>query len=190
MKSIATIGVVLGLLLLLFMGGCSSYNGFVDSEENVDKAWADVQTQYQRRADLFMNLVETVKGAAANEKDILIGVVDSRTGAANYKDMIAKAQSPADLESVGQKINSQINVIFERYPEIRSTDNFSSLQAQIEGTENRISVARQKFNEVVTSYNKKVRRFPASFFASIFGFAEKAQFEAQAGSDQAPKVSF
>lgn len=190
MRSLTSIGVVLVVLLLLFMGGCSSYNGFVDAEEDVDRAWADVQTQYERRASLIPNLVATVKGASENEKDILIGVTDARTGASAYKELINKAQTPSELQGVGDQINSQISVIFERYPEIRSTNNFSDLQAQLEGTENRIAVERQNFNAVATSYNKRVRRFPGSFFASIFGFEEKAQFEAQAGAEQAPEVNF
>ncbi|MEL7220694.1 MAG: LemA family protein [Bacteroidota bacterium] len=189
MRSITTIGIVLVLLLMLFMGGCSSYNGFVDSEENLDQAWADVQTQYQRRADLISNLAATVKAAAANEKDILIGVTDARTGASNYKELIAKAETPQDLESIGQKVNSQISVIFERYPEIRSTSNFSELQTDLSGTENRIAVARQRFNQQATDYNKKVRRFPGSFFASIFGFSEKAHFESQIGAEDAPDLN-
>ena len=176
MRSLTSIGVVLVVLLLLFMGGCSSYNGFVDAEEDVDRAWADVQTQYERRASLIPNLVATVKGASENEKDILIGVTDARTGASAYKELINKAQTPSELQGVGDQINSQISVIFERYPEIRST--------------NRIAVERQNFNAVATSYNKRVRRFPGSFFASIFGFEEKAQFEAQAGAEQAPEVNF
>ena len=190
MRSLTSIGVVLVVLLLLFMGGCSSYNGFGDAEEDVDRAWADVQTQYERRASLIPNLVATVKGASENEKDILIGVTDARTGASAYKELINKAQTPSELQGVGDQINSQISVIFERYPEIRSTNNFSDLQAQLEGTENRIAVERQNFNAVATSYNKRVRRFPGSFFASIFGFEEKAQFEAQAGAEQAPEVNF
>ncbi|MEL6655846.1 MAG: LemA family protein [Bacteroidota bacterium] len=190
MRSLTTIGIVLGVLFLLFMGGCNNYNNFVDAEENVEEAWANVQDKYERRAALIPNLVATVQGAADNEKDILVGVTEARTGAANFKELIKKANDPSELEGIGQQINSQLGLIFERYPEIRSTNNFLDLQAQLEGTENRISVARQDFNASVTTYNKKVRRFPGSFFASVFGFDEKAQFEAQAGAEQAPKVSF
>ncbi|MEM1216985.1 MAG: LemA family protein [Bacteroidota bacterium] len=189
MKSIVNLAIVVGLLLLLFIGGCNSYNGFVDADENVDQAWSDVQAQYQRRADLIPSLAKTVKAAAENEKEILTGVIDARTGASNFKELINKAKSPQELQGVGEKINSQINVIFERYPEIRSTNNYTTLQDQLEGTENRITVHRQKYNAAATKYNKKVRRFPGTVFASIFGFQERDQFEAQAGSETMPDLN-
>lgn len=195
MKSITTIGVVLVLLLMLFMGGCSSYNGFVDSEENVDQAWSNVQTQYQRRTDLISNLVNTVKGAADFERETLEAVTNARANASSVKVdpsnlSAAKLQEFQAAQSQLSQSLGRLLVTVERYPELKANANFRDLQTQLEGTENRIAVARQNFNEVVTSYNKKVRRFPASFFASIFGFAEKAQFEAQAGAEQAPTVNF
>lgn len=195
MRSITTIGIVLVLLLMLFMGGCSSYNGFVDSEENVDKEWSDVQTQYQRRSDLIKNLVATVKGAADFERETLEAVTNARANATSVK--IDPSNLSAENLQQFQEAQSQLSgslgrllLTVERYPELKANANFRDLQTQLEGTENRIAVARQNFNGVVTDYNKKVRRFPGSMFASIFGFSEKAQFSAQAGSEEAPEVSF
>ncbi len=195
MRNLTTIGVVLGVLLLLFMGGCSSYNGFVDAEENVDQAWANVQTQYQRRSDLITNLVNTVKGAADFERETLEAVTSARAKATSVN--IDPSNLSADALQQFQSAQSQLSqslgrllVTVERYPELKANANFRDLQTQLEGTENRIAVARQDFNEVVTGYNKRVRRFPGSFFASIFNFDEKAQFQAQAGAEQAPEVNF
>lgn len=195
MRNLTTIGVVLVVLLLLFMGGCSSYNGFVDAEENVDQAWANVQTQYQRRADLINNLVATVKGAADFERETLEAVVNARAKATSVN--IDPSNLNADALQQFQSAQSQLSqslgrllVTVERYPELKANANFRDLQTQLEGTENRIAVARQDFNAIVTNYNKRVRRFPGSFFANIFNFDEKAQFEAQAGAEQAPEVNF
>jgi LemA protein len=177
------------------MGGCSSYNGFVDSEENVEKEWSDVQTQYQRRTDLINNLVETVKGAANFERETLEAVTNARANATSVKidPTNLTAESMQQFQAAQSQLSgslSKLLVTVERYPELKANANFRDLQTQIEGTENRIAVARQNFNAVVTDYNKKVRRFPGSMFASVFGFDEKAQFAAQEGSEQAPKVSF
>jgi LemA protein len=195
MRPIITIGVVLALLLLLFMGGCNSYNGFVDAEENVDQAWADVQTQYQRRSDLITNLVNTVKGAADFERETLEAVTNARAKASsvNVDPSNLTAENLQQFQAAQSQLSQSLGrllVTVERYPELKANANFRDLQTQLEGTENRIAVSRQKFNEIVTSYNKRVRRFPGSLFASVFGFDEKAQFEAQAGAEQAPKVNF
>lgn len=195
MRSITTIVIVLVVLLMLLMGGCSSYNGFVDADENVAKSWSDVQTQYQRRTDLIGNLVNTVKGAADFEKETLDAVVSARAKATSMT-IDPSNMTAADFQEF-QANQSQLSsslgrllVSVERYPELKANANFRDLQTQLEGTENRIAVARQNFNGVVTEYNKKVRRFPASFFATIFGFDQKAQFEAAEGSDKAPEVNF
>ena len=195
MRSITTIGVVLVLLLLLFMGGCSSYNGFVDAEENVDLAWGNVQTQYQRRSDLITNLVNTVKGAADFERETLEAVTNARAKATSVTvdPSNLTGESLQNFQAAQSQLSQSLGrllVTVERYPELQANANFLDLQTQLEGTENRIAVARQDFNEVVTGYNKRVRRFPGSFFASIFNFDEKAQFEAQTGAEQAPEVNF
>ncbi len=195
MRSITVIGVVLGILLLLFMGGCNSYNNFVGMEEDVENAWGKVQSAYQRRADLIPNLVNTVKGAADFERETLEAVTNARAKASSVQ------IDPSNLSSAQiqqfQAAQSELSqslgrllVTVERYPELKANANFRDLQAQLEGTENRIKVERDRFNDVVTGYNKSVRRFPASFFANIFGFDQKAQFEAQAGAENAPEVNF
>ena len=186
---------VVGLLALLLIGGCNSYNGFVSAEEDVEKVWADVQSQYQRRADLIPNLVNTVKGAADFEKSTLESVVNARAKATSVN-VDASNLSPEKLQQFqaaqGELSSSlgRLLVTVERYPELKANSNFRDLTAQLEGTENRIAVARDRFNEESTEYNKKIRRFPNSFFASVFGFDEKAQFQAQSGSETAPTVEF
>lgn len=190
-----TLGIIVAVLALLLVGGCSSYNGFVNAEEDVERTWADVQSQYQRRADLIPNLVNTVKGAADFERSTLESVVNARAKATSVN-VDADNLTPEKLQQF-QSAQSQLSsslgrllVTVERYPELKANSNFRDLTAQLEGTENRISVARDRFNEEATKYNKKVRRFPNSFFASVFGFDEKAQFQAQEGSQNAPTVEF
>lgn len=195
MKSLSTIGIIVGLLALLLIGGCNSYNGFVNAEEDVEKSWADVQSQYQRRADLIPNLVNTVKGAADFERETLEAVTSARAKATsvNIDPSNLSPEALQQFQSAQGELSSSLSrllVSVERYPELKANANFLDLQAQLEGTENRISVARDRFNEQVTSYNKKTRRFPASFFAGIFGFGEKGQFQAQAGAENAPTVNF
>lgn len=192
---LTTIGIIVGLLALLLIGGCNSYNGFVNAEEDVDKVWADVQSQYQRRSDLIPNLVNTVKGSADFERETLEAVVNARAKAtsvnvdANNLSPEALQQFQAAQGELSQSLG-RLLVSVERYPELKANANFQELQSQLEGTENRISVARDRFNEQVTVYNKKVRRFPASFFAGVFGFGEKGQFQAQEGAQNAPTVNF
>lgn len=195
MRSITIIGIVLGLLFLLFIGGCSNYNKFVDMEENVENAWGKVQSAYQRRADLIPNLVATVKGAADFERETLESVTNARARASSVQ-IDPTNLTPEKLQEfqaaqsqLGQSLG-RLLVTVERYPELQANANFRDLQAQLEGTENRIKVERDRFNDVVTEYNKTVRRFPGSFFASVFGFSQKGQFEAEAGAEDAPEVSF
>lgn len=195
MKSLTTIAVVGGLLLIALVSGCNNYNAFVGLEEDVENAWSKVQSAYQRRADLIPNLVETVKGAANFEQQTLEGLVSARARATSITidpsnitpDQLKQFQeAQAGVSSALQRLL----VVSENYPQLRATDNFRELQAQLEGTENRIKVERDKFNDVATAYNKRIRRFPASFFANVFGFEQKAQFEAEASAKEAPKVKF
>lgn len=185
--------VVLGLFLL--MGGCSTYNGMVNADEEVNEAWSNVQTVYQRRADLIPNLVATVKGAADFEKSTLEAVVNARAKATsmqvNASDLTPEKfqQFQAAQGELSQALG-RLLVSVERYPELKANQNFRDLQAQLEGTENRISTERRRYNAAVTSYNKKVRTFPNSMFAGIFGFDRRDQFQAEAGADQAPQVNF
>jgi LemA protein len=187
--------IILGVIVLLGFFGCSKYNGLVNSDEDVKRAWGDVQTQYQRRADLIPSLIATVKKAAQNEKDILTNVTNARAGiptlekeAADIKDATSKAQTPADLDAVGQRINTAIRITMEAYPTIMSTQAFIGLQSQLEGTENRIQTARSDYNAVVAGYNKTARTFPGNIFAGMFGFKVKEEFKADAGSEKAPNA--
>lgn len=187
--------IVLGIVLLLGFYGCGKYNGLVKGDEDVKKAWGDVQTQYQRRADLLPSLIATVKKAAENEKDILTNVTNARAGipnlekeAADIKDAASKAQTPADLDAVGSRINTAIKITMEAYPTIRSTEAFLGLQSQLEGTENRIQTSRSDYNTAVRNFNVSARTFPGNIFAGMFGFKAQDEFKAADGSDKAPDV--
>ncbi len=175
--------------------GCGSYNGFVDGEEDVELKWADVQTEYQRRSDLIGNLVKTVKGAADFEKSTLEAVVNARAKATsiNIDPSNMTSEQLQQFEAAQGQLSQGIGrllVSVEKYPELKATGNFRDLQVQLEGTENRISTSRKRFNEQATAFNKSVRRFPGTVFASVFGFSEKPQFQAQAGAANAPDVNF
>jgi LemA protein len=175
--------VVFWVALIVFLIYRSSYNTAIELQENVTEKWGDVGVTYQRRADLIPQLVATVKGAAANEKGILTQVTEARAG-------IVNAKTPEDMDLMGKKINTAINLAFEAYPQIRSTQNFSDLQTQLEGTENRISVARQNYNGAVKEYNSHIRGFFNSMFLNKEVFAKKEAFKETAGSEVAPKVDF
>ena len=188
--------IILGLVaLFLFSQGSSSYNGLVTKDETVNQAWANVQSAYQRRADLIPNLVNTVKGAADFEKETLEAVVNARAKATSVT-VDPSNITPGQLEAFSKAQSglssalSKLLVTVERYPELKAVANFSELQTQLEGTENRIKVERDRFNEAVTSFNKSVRSFPTNIFAGIFGFNRKAAFESDAGSEVAPNVNF
>ncbi len=185
--------IVLVVLGIIFLGGCSSYNGLVDKQVEVDKEWGNVQTQYQRRADVLINLMETVKGAAANEKDILTAVTNARAGITEAKEAMTSAKNPAELNVLLQKVQanaSSIKLTFEAYPAIRSTEAFLKFQDEIAGTENRISTVRERYNEVVGSFNKSIRQFPTVIFAKLLDFDKREFFEADKGSETAPKIKF
>ncbi len=185
--TLVIIGIVVVFVGGFFMWGTGVYDSAVAAQEVVNNEFADVQAAYQRRADLVPNLVATVKGAAENEKSILIGVTQARAG-------IVNAKTPEDLEIAGRQINTAINLAFEAYPQIRSTENFQNLQSQLEGTENRINVARQRYNEAVKNYNTYVRGYFKKTALNMFGgdedFSPKKGFEAAAGSEKAPEVKF
>lgn len=182
-KGIIILGVIAGVALIVFMAYRSSYNTAVNLQENVDEKWGDVGATYQRRADLIPQLVATVKGAAANERAILTQVTEARAG-------IVNAKTPEDMDLMGKKINTAINLAFEAYPQIRSTENFSGLQVQLEGTENRIAVARQNYNQSVKEYNSHIRGFFNSMFLNKETFAKKEPFKESSGSEIAPTVDF
>jgi LemA protein len=184
MKKSVIIAIVAVLILgfMFFSYYSSTYNRAVELQETVDQRWGDVSASYQRRADLVPNLVATVRGAAEVERDILTRVTEARAG-------IVRAQTPEELERAGRQINTAINLAFEAYPQIRSTEGFRDLQAQLEGTENRINVARQNYNESVRVYNSHVRGFVQRM---ILGdeFDRRQPFTETAGADRAPEVAF
>lgn len=186
----------IGVLILLAIWGISSYNGLVEKQENVNQAWAQVENQYQRRSDLVPNLVNTVKGAADFEQETLTQVIEARSRATSVQIDPGDLDNPQALQQFQQAQNqlsgalSRLLVTVEKYPELQANQNFRDLQTQLEGTENRIATERQRYNEIVQNYNTSTRRFPTSIFASLFGFDEKAYFEADEGAEEVPEVQF
>ena len=194
MRPVLILALVIFGLIVAF-SGCNTFNGFVDRDVEVEKSWADVQSDYQRRADLIPNLVATVKGAADFEQSTLSAVTSARARATSIN-IDPKNITPEQLkefQAAQGELSSALGrllMVTENYPDLKANQGFLDLQAQLEGTENRIKVARNKFNDTVGDYNKAVRRFPASFWANIFGFDDKAMFQAEEGSQNAPKVEF
>lgn len=195
------IGCAIGAVVLLAVGmlvawGVSSYNNMVSLEQSVIQSWSQVENQYQRRADLIPNLVNTVKGYADFEKEVLTRVTEARASVGKFNitpELLNDPQAFAKFQSLQGELSgalSRLLVTVENYPQLKANENFLQLQAQLEGTENRISVERKKFNEVVQSYNITIKRFPASMLAGMFGFGEKQYFKAIQGADTPPKVEF
>ncbi len=189
--------VVVVLLFIMFFSFKGYYNSFVTHEEQVSQSWAQVENVYQRRADLIPNLVEVVKGYAKHEQETLQGVVDARSkmgGQVNVsKDVLNDPQAFAKFQQMQGALSSALQrlmVVVEKYPDLKADKRFGELQAQLEGTENRIAVERRRFNESVQNYNQTVRRFPANMIAGMFGFGKKEYFKADVGSEKAPKVKF
>ena len=188
---------MLAVLLLLSLSGCGTYNRLVTLEQNVNKKWADVQSVYQRRADLIPNLVQTVQGAANFEKSTLTEVTNARASVGQVKIDPNKAPTDAAQLEEFQKAQGQLSnalsrllVVSENYPQLRATEGFQTLQAQLEGTENRISVERNNFNAAVQEYNTALGHFPTNMLNKMFGFQPKPFFTAQPGSEKAPSVKF
>lgn len=187
--------VIVAVVLVLFFWVKGMYNSMVRMDEGVSSAWAQVENVYQRRADLVPNLVATVKGYAEHESSTLEAVVDARAKATQMT-VDPSGLSEAEIarfteaqDELGAAIG-RLLVSVERYPDLKANQNFLELQAQLEGTENRITVERQKFNEAARSYNVTIRKFPNNIFAGMFGFEKKGYFEASEGAEQAPVVSF
>ena len=187
--------IALGVVTLLAIFGFRTYNGLVEKDEAVATAWSNVETQYQRRADLIPNLVNTVKGYAAHESETLESVIAARSAATSIN-LTADELTPekiAEYQAAQQQVRSALGrliAIAENYPDLKANQNFLELQAQLEGTENRIAVARKEFNEIARTYNVAVRRFPANLVAGICGFDTKAYFEADEAAAQVPVVQF
>jgi len=194
-KSLIIIIAVIGFILILVMWGSSRYNSLVTKEEGVTAAWSQVENVYQRRADLIPNLVNTVKGYADFEKSTLTGVIEARSKATSVtidptnlnEASIQQFQKAQDGLSSAL---SRLMVVVERYPDLKANQNFMDLQAQLEGTENRIATERRNFNQAAQDYNTQIRRFPSNLFAGIFGFDKKAYFQADEGAEKAPEVKF
>lgn len=190
-----TLLVVLGLVLILGVWGCSGYNKLVKEDENVKKSWNNVQTEYQKRYDLVDNLVNTVKGAANFEQSTLTQVVQARAKASSIN-LTTDQLTPENIQKFDQAQSelsgslSRLLVTVERYPDLKATQNFLQLQGQLEGIENDVRGSRTKFNESVNTYNTKVRSFPTNIFAGMFGFSAREGFKADQGAEKAPKVQF
>lgn len=187
--------IIIAVLAVIVVYGITSYNSMVAQDEAVGTAWSNVENQYQRRADLIPNLVNTVKGYAAHEKETFDAVVSARAKATQTTISIDEL-TPEKMEAyqkaqgaVGSAL-SRLLAVTENYPDLKGNENFQTLQAQLEGTENRISVERRKFNEVAKAYNTNIRRFPKNIFAGMFGFEKRPYFEAEEGSEKAPEVKF
>lgn len=192
-----TLLIVLGVVVLIILSVIGSYNGLVGSSQAVDASWAQVQNVYQRRADLIPNLVQTVQGAANFEKSTIVQVTEARASVGKVN--INQNQAPTDPAQLAQfqqaqgqlgSALSRLLVVAENYPDLKATANFRDLQAQLEGTENRITVERGRFNAAVQAYNTKIRTLPTVFFAGLLGFQQKPYFQATAGAETAPAVKF
>lgn len=195
MGKIKSSWIIIAVVVIACLWGMSAYNHMVSEEENVKTAWGQVENQYQRRSDLIPNLVSVVKGYAKHEQETLEGVVKARAEATKTtidptnitEEQLQKFQSAQGGLSDAL---SKLMVVVERYPDLKANQNFLELQAQLEGTENRIAVSRKRFNEAAQSYNTYIRRMPQNIFAGIFGFKAKPYFSAEAGAEKAPKVEF
>jgi len=190
------LGAIAVVVVAAFMWGVGVNNRLVQLDEGVRSAWSQVENQYQRRADLIPNLVETVKGYANQEQDVFIGVAEARAKVSQMtvtKEVLNDPQAFAKFQAAQDQLGSALSrllVVSENYPQLKSNENFMNLQTQLEGTENRITVERKRFNDVVQSYNTTIRQFPVSFIASMRGFNEKPYFQAKEGAENAPQVKF
>ena len=194
-KKTVTWIVVLGVLAIVVIWSVSRYNAIITAEENVNTAWSQVENQYQRRADLIPNLVETVKGYAAHERETLESVIAARAKATQVvvDPNHATAEQIAAFQAAQGEVSQALGrlmAISENYPDLKANQNFSALQSQLEGTENRITVARNNFNEVARQYNTMIRRFPTNLIANAMNADKRAYFEAEEGAEQVPQVRF
>jgi len=185
--------VLIGILVILGFWGCSGYNGLVTADQDVKKVWSNVETNYQRRTDLYSSIIKTIEGSANFEKSTLREVIEARSKATSIN---VDINDPASLEAYQkaqaglQSSFSKLLAVVENYPDLKTTQAFRDFQTQIEGTENRINVARQDYNKSIEGYNLKVKRFPKNILAGLFGFKEKPFYKADAGSEKNPEIKF
>lgn len=190
------VGIVFFVLLIIFWWGVSQYNSLVTLDEGVKSAWSQVENQYQRRYDLIPNLVNTVKGYADFEKSVLVQVTEARASVGSIKltpEMLSDPNAFQKFQQAQDGLSSALQrllVVTENYPQLKANENFLNLQTQLEGTENRISIERRRYNEVVQQYNVAIKRFPKSLIASMTGFTEKQYFKSAVGAEKAPEVKF
>ena len=193
---LSIVGVFLLLLLGIFMWGMGAYNSMVKADEAINEGWSQVENQYQRRYDLIPNLVNTVKGYAEHEKDVLEEVTNARARVGSVQatpEIVNNPQLFQKFQEAQSGLSSAISrllVVSENYPNLKADESFLQLQAQLEGTENRIAVERKRFNEMVQEYNIHIRTFPSSFIAGMFNFSQKQYFKSESGAEKAPKVQF
>jgi len=194
-KTWIILGIIAVVIILIYSSVKGTYNSMVTMDEGVSASWAQVENVYQRRADLIPNLVNTVKGYAAHEKETLQSVIEARSKATSVNidpanmDPKALQQFQAAQDGLSSAL-SRLMVVVERYPDLKANQNFLDLQAQLEGTENRIAVERRKFNDSARAFNTYIRKFPKNIYAGIFNFEPKAYFEAEKGAEKAPEVNF
>lgn len=203
-KTLIIIAAIVGILLLLAIPTCSTYNSMVTLNEDAEQSWGEVQNQYQRRFDLIPNLVATVKAYAKHESETLQGVTNARAGitptdttalmnaaneAMNAPDANAYANALKKLSAEMSKFSINVNAVHEAYPELKASENFSRLQDELSGTENRVEMARNKYTQTVKDYNIKIKRFPANIVAGMFGFEPRQQYEAEQAAQKAPNVN-
>ncbi len=198
MKKGCLVLIILGVIaFFIFLWGKNQYNKLVEADETVKTAWSKVESAYQRRFDLIPNLVETVKGYAKHEKDVFVGVTEARSKMGGiiqmgpeFLDNPQKVKEFQQLQGEFSSALQRLMMVVENYPQLKADKNFQDLQVQLEGTENRIKVERDRFNDAVRHFNTLVRRFPLVLFAGVFGFSPKAYFQAEVGAEKAPKVQF
>jgi LemA protein len=193
MKSRTGLFVILGIIVLLFFWGCGAYNNLIGVDQEVKTKWGNVETNYQRRTDLYNSVIKTIEGSANFEKSTLREVIQARAAATSIKVDINDSASLAKFQAAQAGLQSSFNkllAVAEAYPDLKTTTAFQGFQTQIEGTENRINVARQDYNAAVQVYNLRVKTFPNNIFAGLFGYHEKAFYKSDPGSEKAPDVQF
>ncbi len=185
--------IILGILVILFFWGCNTYNGLISVDQSVKKVWGNVETNYQRRTDLYSSVIKTIEGSANFEKSTLKEVLEARAKATSVTVNVDDSASLAAYQNAQANLQgsfSRLMAVAEAYPDLKTTKSFQDFQTQIEGTENRINVARQDYNKAVEDYNLKVKSFPRNIFAGLFGYKEKPYYKSDAGSEKAPEIKF